>query len=36
MPPLLPHCGHWAQQERAEEVNRLLTAFLADRRTDGE
>ena len=27
---LLPGCGHWVQQERPEEVNRLLTEWLAD------
>ncbi|MFE7328092.1 alpha/beta fold hydrolase [Streptomyces sp. NPDC057565] len=26
---LLEGCGHWIQQERPEEVNRLLTAWLA-------
>jgi len=26
---ILPGCGHWLQQERAEEVNRLLTEWLA-------
>ncbi|MHA6758243.1 alpha/beta fold hydrolase [Streptacidiphilus sp. PAMC 29251] len=26
---LLDGCGHWVQQERPEEVNRLLTAWLA-------
>ncbi|MGW4378410.1 alpha/beta fold hydrolase [Kitasatospora sp. NPDC004531] len=26
---LLDGCGHWIQQERPEEVNRLLTAWLA-------
>ena len=25
---ILQQCGHWTQQERAEEVNRLLVAFL--------
>ena len=25
---LLPGCGHWTQQERAEEVNRELLEFL--------
>jgi len=23
-------CGHWTQQERPEEVNRLLLDFLGD------
>ena len=26
---LLEGCGHWTQQERAEEVNTLLTGWLA-------
>ncbi|MYR83775.1 alpha/beta hydrolase, partial [Streptomyces sp. SID685] len=26
---LLDGCGHWIQQERADEVNRLLTDWLA-------
>ncbi|MFC8036233.1 alpha/beta hydrolase, partial [Streptomyces griseoincarnatus] len=26
---LLDGCGHWIQQERPEEVNRLLTDWLA-------
>ena len=25
---LLPGCGHWTQQERAEEVNAALIGFL--------
>jgi pimeloyl-ACP methyl ester carboxylesterase len=25
---ILPGCGHWLQQERAEDVNRLLTEWL--------
>ena len=25
---ILPDCGHWVQQERAEEVNRLLVDWL--------
>ena len=25
---VLPGCGHWIQQERAEETNRLLLEFL--------
>jgi pimeloyl-ACP methyl ester carboxylesterase len=25
---ILPGAGHWIQQERAEEVDRLLLAFL--------
>jgi len=37
MPALIPgirmehleRCGHWTQQERPEEVNRLLLDFLA-------
>jgi len=27
---LLPGCGHWVQQERPEEVNRLLTGWLTE------
>ena len=27
---VLPGCGHWVQQERAEETNRALLAFLAE------
>ncbi|MDJ1132782.1 alpha/beta fold hydrolase [Streptomyces iconiensis] len=27
---LLEDCGHWVQQERAEDVNRLLTEWLAN------
>jgi len=27
---ILPGCGHWIQQERAEETNRLLLGFLGD------
>ena len=26
---LLDDCGHWIQQERPEEVNRILTGWLA-------
>lgn len=26
---ILPGCGHWVQQERADDVNRLLVDFLA-------
>lgn len=26
---ILDGCGHWIQQERPEEVNRLLTSWLA-------
>jgi pimeloyl-ACP methyl ester carboxylesterase len=26
---LLDGCGHWVQQERPEQVNGLLTAWLA-------
>ncbi|GAA3038441.1 hypothetical protein GCM10010519_73900 [Streptomyces lactacystinicus] len=26
---VLDGCGHWIQQERPEEVNRLLTSWLA-------
>jgi pimeloyl-ACP methyl ester carboxylesterase len=26
---ILPGCGHWVQQERAEEVNELLVKFVA-------
>lgn len=26
---ILDDCGHWIQQERHEEVNSLLTAWLA-------
>ena len=25
---ILPGCGHWVQQERADEINQLLTAWL--------
>ena len=25
---LLPGCGHWVQQERAQEVNQAILAFL--------
>lgn len=31
---ILPGCGHWTQQERAEEVNKAMLAFL--RETAGE
>ncbi|MCX4701120.1 alpha/beta fold hydrolase [Streptomyces sp. NBC_01373] len=31
---LLEGCGHWIQQERPDEVNRLLTAWLAALPTD--
>jgi pimeloyl-ACP methyl ester carboxylesterase len=27
-PVVLPGCGHWVQQERPEQVNRLLIEFL--------
>ena len=27
---MLPGCGHWTQQERAEEVNAALIGFLRD------
>jgi pimeloyl-ACP methyl ester carboxylesterase len=27
-PVALPGCGHWMQQERPEQVNRLLIEFL--------
>jgi pimeloyl-ACP methyl ester carboxylesterase len=27
---ILPGCGHWVQQERAREVNRILLAWLSD------
>jgi pimeloyl-ACP methyl ester carboxylesterase len=30
---ILPGCGHWVQQERPGEVNRLLLEFLADLET---
>lgn len=26
---LLEGCGHWIQQERTEETNRLLTSWLS-------
>ena len=29
-PLWLPDCGHWTQQERPDEVNRALLAFLAE------
>jgi pimeloyl-ACP methyl ester carboxylesterase len=25
---MLPDCGHWTQQERPEEVNAAMIAFL--------
>jgi pimeloyl-ACP methyl ester carboxylesterase len=28
----IPRCSHWTQQERPDEVNRLLLEFLDDRR----
>lgn len=28
MPPFIPNCGHWTQQEKPGEVNAALTAFL--------
>lgn len=31
---LLPGCGHWVQQERADEVNALLVGFLKEVRAD--
>jgi pimeloyl-ACP methyl ester carboxylesterase len=31
---ILPGCGHWIQQERPEETNRLLVEFLAATRPD--
>lgn len=31
---ILEHCGHWTQQERAEDVNRLLVAFLDEVREE--
>ncbi|MCZ7535796.1 MAG: alpha/beta hydrolase [Acidimicrobiia bacterium] len=27
---MLPGCGHWTQQERPDEVNAAILAFLAD------
>jgi len=27
---LINNCGHWTQQERPEEVNRLILGFLGD------
>lgn len=30
MQVVVPGAGHWIQQERAEEVNRLLLGFLRD------
>jgi pimeloyl-ACP methyl ester carboxylesterase len=27
---LLPGCGHWTQQERPDDVNRELIAFLQE------
>jgi pimeloyl-ACP methyl ester carboxylesterase len=27
---ILEHCGHWVQQEKPDEVNRLLLEFLAE------
>lgn len=32
---LLDGAGHWIQQERPDEVNRLLTEFLDGCRADG-
>jgi pimeloyl-ACP methyl ester carboxylesterase len=32
---LLPEAGHWIQQERPEEVNRLLLDFLRSLDTAG-
>ncbi|MFN6977513.1 MAG: alpha/beta fold hydrolase, partial [Gemmobacter sp.] len=32
---ILPGCGHWTQQERPEETNRMLLDFLADVTADG-
>jgi pimeloyl-ACP methyl ester carboxylesterase len=29
---MLPGCGHWTQQERPAEVNRLLLEFIAELR----
>ena len=31
---VLPGCGHWIQQERAEEVNATLLAFLREQTRD--
>ncbi len=33
---ILPGCGHWTQQERPEEVNRLMLEFMADVTADGK
>jgi pimeloyl-ACP methyl ester carboxylesterase len=27
---LIPGCGHWTQQERPQETNQAMLAFLAD------
>jgi pimeloyl-ACP methyl ester carboxylesterase len=27
---ILPGCGHWTQQERKDDVNRELVAFLKE------
>jgi len=27
---ILPDCGHWTQQEKAEEVNSELISFLSE------
>jgi pimeloyl-ACP methyl ester carboxylesterase len=27
---ILENCGHWVQQEKADEVNGLLLEFLAE------
>ena len=27
---MLPGCGHWTQQERAQEVNAAMIQFLRD------
>jgi pimeloyl-ACP methyl ester carboxylesterase len=29
---LVKDCGHWTQQEKPDEVNQVLTEFLADLR----
>jgi len=30
---VLPGCGHWIQQERAQEVNAAILAFLQNLRS---
>lgn len=32
---IIPHCGHWVQQEAPDQVNRLLLDFLGGKDGDG-